>query len=225
MPSGLTFQPVASKHEISKRLKPSLLQEIVDYVIYFVVVFFIVSIAFIGVKTYGFDSIQVDGESMLPNYITGNILYIDQLTPNFSDYRRGEVVVLLSHTGCNNRDGSRKLLIKRVVGLPGEKIVFEEGRVFVYNNDYPDGIRLDEKSYLPESFMTYKNVSDGKGRFEEKILQPNEYFVLGDNRILSCDSRLMGAIKKNEIRGKEIYRLTPSEKAGLFRLPKYNISN
>jgi signal peptidase I len=223
MPSRLIFQRIASKHDIEKKLQPTLLQEVLEYLLYFIVVFFIVAIAFLMVKTYGFDSIQVSGDSMLPNYSNTNILYIDQLTPNFGDYRRGEVVVFLAPINhCNNE---RKLLIKRVIGLPNEKVVFEEGKVYIYNSDYPSGILLDEKSYLPGENVTYKRVKDGKERYEEAILKQNQYFVMGDNRLNSNDSRCLGPIQKTDVRGKEVYRLTPSEKAGLFRLPKYNISN
>jgi signal peptidase I len=222
MPSGVNFQKLPSDQEIEKRINPTLTQELWEYFFYFLKVFLSVAIIYLVIRTSVFDVVGISGRSMFPTYKDRDAIYIDQLTPKVSEFKRGEVIVLLAPPDL---DGKRSLFIKRVVGLPGEKVVLEDGKVYIFNQEYPNGVLLDESGYLNPDVKTFKKVISGGERYEEEILKPEEYYVIGDNRTGSTDSRFFGAINKRDILGKEFYRVLPAEKSGFYKVPKYNISN
>lgn len=222
MSSNLKFEKLANQKDVKRRINPSLRQELTDYFYYFLKVFFTVTIVYLVIRTSVFDVIGISGKSMFPTYDDRDAIYIDQLTPKFGDYRRGDVVVLVAPETVG---GERTLFIKRIIGLPGERVVLEDGQVFIYSEKYPDGVLLDEILYIGEDVNTYKKVISGAERFEEPILDDQEYYVMGDNRTGSTDSRFFGKISKAEILGREFYRILPSDKAGFYELPTYNIEN
>ncbi len=223
----LKFQKISSNKEIHHNLTPSLVEEVRDYFWYFARLFFIVILVYFVIRTNIFDVIAIRGQSMYPTFnekTKDDAIYIDQLTPKFGDYRRGDVIVVIAPKEC---DTNRSYYIKRVIGLPGEQVAFEDGKVYIINDKYPSpGIQLNESNYLRKDVSTYKNINQDDGRrFEEKRLGKDEYFFMGDNRTGSSDSRLCGPISKNEVLGREYFRVSPSEKSGLFKLVKYNIGN
>ena len=200
-----------------------------DYLIYFLTVSLCVTVVYMGIRYFLIDTIAISGYSMFPNYNNyqdpdkQDTIQIDLLSPRFGDYRRGEVVVLRTPATC---DVSQSLIIKRVIGIPGDKIIFDNGKVLVQvskTDDLP--VILDEVSYLSAEVPTFKNVISLQDRYEEPILGKDEYFVMGDNRIKSKDSRYCGKIDKDLILGREVFRLQPSDKRGFFNTPKYNIGN
>lgn len=227
MASNIRFEKIPSEAQIARYTSPSLFQEIREYVSYFLKVFLLVAIIYVFIRTSIYEQVKVSGQSMFPTFNNGtldDVIYIDLLTPKFSEYKRGDVVVLMAPEQC---DAKKSLYIKRIIGLPGEQVAFEDGKVFVISEQYPSpGVILDESVYLNESIRTYKNPrgNDGK-RFEEKKLAEDEYFFMGDNRPSSADGRVCGEIKKAQILGRQFFRLTPSQKRGNFSLPKYNIGN
>jgi signal peptidase I len=222
MSSGVYFQNLPSDKEIRRHIHPTFWQEAREYAFYFLKVFVSVAAIYLFIRTSVFDVIGISGKSMYPNYDDKDAIYIDQLTPKFSDYQRGDVVVLLSPPQA---DGSRDLYIKRVIGLPGDTVILQDGKVYIQNQEYPDGVQLDEKYYLDPSVPTYKGVITGSEKDVESKLGSDEYFMMGDNRTASTDSRFFGKIKKADILGKEFYRIIPSSKSGFFKLPTYNINN
>ena len=220
--SKLVFEKVVTAHEINRKTKPDFIQEFIEYLFYFVKVFVFVALIHIFITRTLISPFTIVGTSMASSYKEDDSVYIDQFSPNFGDYERGDVVVLYSPP---DKNGRRKMLIKRIIGLPSEKIVLDkDGKVFIVNSRYPDGVELIE-DYLDPGMPTYKNIQLEKSRFEEKVLREKEYYVLGDNRTVSNDSRSFGVVKKKDIVGREIYRLKPPEKKGFFKLPKYNIDN
>lgn len=151
---------------------------------------------------------RVKGDSMLPNFYDGELLLTEKVTYKIYKPERGDVVVFRAPTG-------RKVdFIKRVIGLPNEKVRVEEGRVFI--ND-----ELLSESY--ETQQTGGNVS--------VVLGQNQYFVLGDNRGSSSDSRSFGPIEQNTIRGRAWVVYFPivktSSSGGLRMLSRvhYSITN
>jgi signal peptidase I len=222
MSTNLKFEKIADQKEVQRKMNPDLRQELVDYFYYFLKVFLTVTIVYLVVRTSIFDVIGISGKSMFPSYDDRDAIYIDQLTPKFGDYRRGDVIVLIAPDTVGDE---RTLFIKRVIGLPGERVVLEDGDIFIYSEKYPDGVLLDELMYLTPDVKTYKKVISGNERFEEPKLQEGEYYVLGDNRTGSTDSRFFGKINKSDILGREFYRVLPPEKSGFFELPTYNIEN
>lgn len=143
----------------------------------------------------------VEGASMEPNFESGEYLLIDELSYYFKPVGRGEVVVF--HYPLD----TSKYYIKRVIGLPEETVELKNNQVTIYNNEHPNGFALNE-NYLPKSLIT-----DGQIK---KKLGKDEYFVLGDNRSVSYDSRRWGALPKNDIVGRVWARAWPFNRVAVF---------
>lgn len=143
----------------------------------------------------------VEGASMGPNFETGEYLLIDEISYRFKPIDRGDVVVF--HYPLD----TSKYYIKRIIGLPGETIEVKNSKVVVYNSANSDGIILDE-TYLPENLETNGQI--------KKKLGTDEYFVLGDNRPVSSDSRIWGSLPKNDIVGRVWIRVWPFNRATIF---------
>ncbi len=141
----------------------------------------------------------VSGESMHPTFINGEYLIIDELTYQFQPPARESVLIF------RYPNDTSKFFIKRVIGLPGETVIIKNGIVTIKNQKNPDGITL------PEPYIGEK-IQDNL----EKILGADEYFVLGDNRLQSYDSRYWGVLNKKYIVGRPILRLMPLTRFGIF---------
>ena len=128
----------------------------------------------------------VSGASMEPNFNSGNYLIIDEITYRLRPPKRGEVIVF------KYPDNPSIYYIKRIVGLPGEKIDIRSGAVTLFNSEMPQGFALKE-DYLSSGLRTSGIVA--------KTLNEGEYFVLGDNRNYSYDSRSWGKLDKKYIVG------------------------
>ncbi len=158
------------------------------------------------VRYFLFKPFYVKGQSMEPTYHEREYLIVDEITYRFKDPERGDVLVVRSPIS----DG--EFYLKRIIGLPNERIKLEDNTIIIYNNDYPQGIILDE-SYLIEETPGSVQVTLGS----------NEYFVLGDNRDASYDSRRFGPINKDSIIGKTWLRGWPLNKISIIEPPKYNL--
>lgn len=141
----------------------------------------------------------VRGASMEPNFIDRQYLVIDEASYYFRAPLRGEVIVFRYPRDRN------QFFIKRIIGLPGETIAIANGRVTITNTRYPEGFVLQE-SYLNAISMKYPDVLAALGM--------NEYFVLGDNRGASSDSRLWGPLGRKFIVGRAVFSAWPLLKFG-----------
>ncbi|NJL97041.1 signal peptidase I [Candidatus Gracilibacteria bacterium] len=221
MTQGINFERHRNSGEITKKIHPNLRFEIREYIFYFLKVFVLVAIVFTFIRTSVFYPTSVDGISMNPTLNQNDIIYIDLFTSKFSDYKRGDVVIvrppeIFERTG--------ELYIKRVIGLPGEKVGFDNGQVQIYNDNYPNGIVLNE-SYITDDIQTFPGTSaQGTSQISNK-LDSNEYYLMGDNRPNSVDSRSFGVVKKNLIIGKGFYQNSEKFEDKFIELPKYNINN
>lgn len=162
-------------------------------------------IAVFVIRTFLVQPFLVNGASMEPNFSSGDYLLIDEITYRLREPSRGEVVVF--HYPGNEST----YYIKRIIGLPGERLIFKNGKVTVVDKENPDGFALDE-NYLPKGLGT----SGG-----EVSLKNNEYFVLGDNRSYSFDSRSWGSLNKSELVGLVRLRLWPINKVMAVEKPAY----
>ena len=160
----------------------------------------IVALVRIGMDTF-LPRYVVDGASMQPNFATSQRVIVDRLTMMLSGPSRGDVVVL------DSPQTKDELLIKRVIGLPNETIVINDGRVYV------DGKLLDE-SYVNNFCML--NSCNGEWQ-----LGPDQYFVLGDNRSHSLDSHAFGPVSRSSIIGIARVRYWPPGKAEVITAPEY----
>ncbi|MBI2514587.1 signal peptidase I [Candidatus Wolfebacteria bacterium] len=157
------------------------------------------------IRSYLIQPFLVSGASMEPNFSSGDYLLIDELTYRFREPERGEVIVF--HYPYDETT----YYIKRIIGLSGERLIFKDGKITVFNSRNPNGLTLPE-GYLPAGFMT-----SGK----EVVLRDNELFVLGDNRNYSFDSRSWGSLSKKEIVGLVRLRLWPFTKVLAVEKPIY----
>ncbi|MFA6131161.1 MAG: signal peptidase I [Patescibacteria group bacterium] len=145
------------------------------------------------------------GASMEPNFYNNEYLIIDELSYRLRDISRGEVVVFAPPTSPS------QFYIKRVIGLPGETVSIKDGTITISNTEYPNGFTLKE-DYIEE-------YTHGR---EEIILGEDEYYVLGDNRDESLDSRSFGSIKENTIVGRAWVRGFPLDRLGFIASPNYS---
>lgn len=137
-----------------------------------------------------FTVLVVRGKSMLPNFTDGEVLIINKIAYRYAPPARGDVVAM------NWPGETEKRFIKRIVGLPGETIQVSDGKVSI------NGAHLQE-SYIPNEVTTSSELT--------RTLQTDEYFVFGDNRIASSDSRAWGPVPKSFLIGKigsEIFQLS-----------------
>lgn len=147
----------------------------------------------------------VEGNSMEPNYHDKEFLLADRLTYHFRTPQRGEVVIF--HYPKNPQED----YIKRIVGLPGETVTIEKGQIYVNG-------RLLEEDYLPDNTQTL--ISNNTNIVLNQNLAPDEYFVLGDNRDHSSDSREWGIMPKKNIVGRTWFVVYPFKNFGLVKNPK-----
>lgn len=153
----------------------------------------------------------VDGESMMPNYINEEYLLAEKVSYLTKEPKRGDVIVF-RYPGNPNVN-----YIKRVIGLPGETVQVADNQVKISNSANPSGIILAE-SYLPSSVKTLTN--DG-GSISETLAM-DEYFVMGDNRQHSSDSREWGPLKKSNILGRAWLTIMPLDHFELHRRVTYS---
>lgn len=138
----------------------------------------------------------VSGASMEPTFSSGDYLIIDQLSYRFEKPDRKDVVVF------RYPNNPSKFYIKRVIGLPGETIEISDNTVTVFNQDYPNGRKLEE------SYITAARESEETETYD---LDDDEYFVLGDNRQSSADSRTWGPLPARFLIGHALLQLLPPE--------------
>jgi len=138
----------------------------------------------------------VSGLSMDPAFDNGDYLIVDQISYRFGDPQRNEVIVF------RLPENEGRFLIKRIIGLPGETVNIESGEVIVQKTN-------GEKIKLEEPFVQYPKEDSGVYELGEE-----EYFVLGDNRAASSDSRMWGVLEKDLIVGRALSRLFPFSQIG-----------
>ncbi len=145
----------------------------------------------------------VSGSSMVPNFHNREYLIVEKLSYRFHQPERGDVIVF------RYPKDPTQYFIKRIIALPGERVTVGQGRVTVYNTAHPEGFTLDE-TYLPDQNVTL-------GRPELVELSGSEYYVLGDNRMYSSDSRVWGPLPKAEFIGKVWLRVLPLSQLGFIQ--------
>ena len=159
----------------------------------------------VPIRFFLFQPFLVKGQSMEPNFSNSDYLIVDELSYRFREPLRGEVVVFKYP-----QDESQRY-IKRIIGLPDETIKVQDGKVFILQDDKQ--YILNEINYFPNAIQTLGNVTIS--------LQGDEYFVLGDNRQFSSDSRRWGAVSEEEIVGRVALRLWPFAEISKIEIPSY----
>jgi signal peptidase I len=153
----------------------------------------------IPVRVFIAEPFVVSGSSMFPTFENGNYLIVDKISYKLSDPQRDDVVVF------KYPNDETKFFIKRIIGLPGETVDINGSTVIITNAAHPQGFTLDEP-YV-------KNASNN---VTHSVLKDDEYFVMGDNRNASSDSRYWGPVKKDLLTGRALLRLLPVTKVGIL---------
>ena len=151
-----------------------------------VIPYVVIVVVVVLIRTFIITPVRVDGDSMKNTLKNGDILLLYKI----SSINRFEIIVL-------DEEKDNEKIIKRVIGMPGETIAIKKGKIYI--ND-----KVIDDEYA------YGETSD----YNKVTLRDNEYFILGDNRLISKDSRYFGPIKENEIKGKIVFRLFPFTKIG-----------
>jgi len=159
----------------------------------------------IPIRYFVFQPFFVNGQSMEPNFQNGDYLIVDEISYRFLEPKRGEVIVFKYPNNPSQR------YIKRIVGLPGETVEVKEGKVMILADEQK--WLLNESIYLSQSIQTPGEVIISLGE--------DEYFVLGDNRIASFDSRKWGPLPEEDIIGRVIFRAWPMSALANIEAPAY----
>lgn len=139
----------------------------------------------------------VSGSSMFPTFQNNQYLIVDQISYRFEDPKRGDVVIFRYPLDTS------KFFIKRIIGLPNEKVIIEDGVVSIETAN-------GKKETLDEPYL--QNISKDSMSIE---LKDGEYFVMGDNRTASSDSRIWGTLPRKNIVGRALVRLLPVDSMGV----------
>lgn len=158
------------------------------------------------VRYYLFKPFYVKGASMEPTFFDHEYLIIDELSYRLHEPNRGEVVVF------KYPNNQQEYFLKRIIGLPGERVKISENKVTIYNNEHPEGLLLDE-TYIPKNVVTEGEIN--------MSLSKDQYFVMGDNRENSFDSRRFGKVDSSLIVGRTWLRGWPLSRVQIFEAPKY----
>jgi len=165
-------------------------------------------IIIIPIRYYVAQPFIVQGSSMEPNFHTGEYLIVDEITYHTSQPQRGDIIVF------KFPKDTTQYFIKRIIGLPGETVQVKNGRVIVFNQQHPQGFTLDE-NYLPPNTPTL-------GSDQKVTLGSDEFFVLGDNRGASSDSRFWGSVPRSDVVGRVLFRAYPFQTFTEFGHIQYN---
>jgi len=155
---------------------------------------------------------EVNGNSMLPNFHNGEYVLTDKLTYKFREPQRGEVAIFKAPPR------PRDEYIKRLIGLPGERIKIQNNQVTIYNEEHPEGFILNE-DYLGEGIITTGKTTIPPNTIY--TIPEGHYLVFGDNREDSSDSRHWGPVKKDLIVGRAVIRIWPPTALSIVKHAEY----
>lgn len=189
-----------------------------DFIIEVVKMFFLALVIIVPVRMFLFQPFIVRGASMEPNFSEKQYLIINEFGYKNTPVRvlGKDLVTVKPHKDLARQDivvfrapnDEKQFYIKRVIGLPGETVEIDHGDVKIYNDVSPEGKILEEGAYLPAGRKTNGTM--------KVVLQDDEYYVLGDNRPASSDSRMFGPLHKDAMIGKVLLRAWPISDFGLF---------
>jgi len=196
------------KQFMEKEVTPPFWKSIGSFLLEVTKIVIISLVIIIPVRYFLIKPFYVNGASMEPTFYDHEYLVIDEISYRFGSPQRGDIVVF------RYAEDTSQFFIKRIVGLPNETVEISGGQIKVYNQENANGFVLDESSYLNNEVVTSGDVLVN--------LEFDEYYVLGDNRPYSLDSRRIGPIKKDSIVGRTWIRAWPFYKFKHFSSPDYS---
>jgi signal peptidase I len=171
----------------------------------------IVSVLAIIIRTFAVQPFVVEGSSMYPRFETNDFLIVDKISYHIHTPNRGDIIVFKYPYDLQTN------YVKRVIGLPGETVKIVDGKVEIVNKTHPNGVFLGEP-YLSDGNVTTLPVSSATNEF---VVPADKYFVLGDNRRASSDSREWGFLPKEDIIGRVFLEAYPFNKASIVAHATY----
>ena len=163
---------------------------------------------------------EVQQSSMVPTIVNGEYILIDKLTTRFDGYHYGDVIVFDPPSNSNLADDGIPF-IKRIIGMPGDTVTLENGRVFI-TQPGKSPVRIEEPYIRQEENGSPGRTlpNNARGDFEW-VVPKDAYFVMGDNRSASQDSRVFGPIDEDLVLGRAWLRYFPLDRVGLIQRPSY----
>lgn len=185
-------------------------------VLSFVAVFIVAAIIALLLTMNVFQQYQVDGSSMRTTLQNGNRLIVDKVPRTWARItghpyipKRGDIIVFVENGLYGLNDSGSDQLIKRVIGLPGDRVVIKNGYVTIYDKAHPNGFR-------PDKTLPYGKVIPYTSGNIDLVVPANEVFVMGDNRGDSLDSRIFGPVPVSNIIGQLVVRIYPLSEMSRF---------
>lgn len=171
-----------------------------------IISYLLIIVAVVLIRVFVFDPVRVDGPSMNNTLLDGQVLILNKIGYKKTEIKRYDIVV--ADVCLNGKPKCKKTerVVKRVIGLPNETIYAKDGKVYVNDEEIDDSFTSSET----EDFTL-----DGFTK-----LEGNSYFLMGDNRSISLDSRTFGPVKRDQIKGKASIRIWPLNKIKLFNSKK-----
>ena len=160
-----------------------------EYLPYIIAIVLIISI-----KAFVITPVRVNGHSMTPTLHENDIMVLNKIAYKFENIKRFDIVVI------EKEDGTE--IIKRVIGLPGDRVEYKDNKLYINGK------------YVKENFLHAETEDLDTEKFDRMTVPKNSYYVLGDNRKNSVDSRYLGFIPKSEIKGRANYIIYPFKRFG-----------
>ena len=211
--------PDNPKNDINGRRDGETYQGVGSFLLEVVKVFILAFVIIVPIRIFLFQPFFVQGASMSPTFENGEYLIVNEIGYKKTeigfegmkfftigpskDLERGDVIVF------RYPKNPKQFFIKRVIGLSGEKIEIKNGQVIIYNEEFTEGFVLDESDYIP-------GVKTLAGGGISVKLNEESYFVMGDNRSASHDSRSWGPLGEDKVIGKVLIRAWPVNRADIF---------
>jgi len=180
-------------------------------------VFILAIVIIIPVRVFLFQPFFVQGSSMDPNFHDGQYLVVSEFGYKQTDFTLlSKDIVIRPFKSIERQDvvvfrypkNPEQFFIKRIIGLPGESVEVKQGKVYVYNTEHPDGFILNEQAYIGVNILTQDTP--------KRQIKQDEYYVMGDNRMYSYDSRVFGPVNKDKIIGRVLLRAWPTSVFTLY---------
>lgn len=188
------------------------------FILEIIKIFILALMIIVPIRAFLFQPFFVQGASMEPSFENNQYLIVNEFgykktvvdiggkkiftVDPFKDLKRQQIIVF------RYPKDTTKFFIKRIIGLPGEKIEIKDGKVKIYNQENLDGFILDESAYLSSNIKMSENLN--------MTLKNDAYFVMGDNRLFSSDSRVWGPVSKDDVIGSVLLRAWPLNKISIF---------
>jgi len=193
-----TFEPETEKSSLMSQIKEFVWETLKVVIISLLII--------VPVRYFLIQPFYVKGASMEPSFYDHEYLIVDEISYRMGDPKRGDVVVF------RYPEDRSQFFIKRVIGLPFETVVIKDGGITIKNQDNQEGFILNEELYLSNTY-TQGTV--------DITLKAGEYYLLGDNRTSSLDSRVFGTVSRSDLIGRAWFRGWPLNRVDVFSEPTY----